>query len=84
MVGFYRLGTLADTQQLQITNILDEQTTYVVSTFVDVNGDQKFNADEPSFKVEMTSTKDGVAGVLDLGTEAQVVIDNGDGTLPAH
>ena len=81
MVGFYRLGALADTQTFTVTDILDEQTTYVVSTYVDMNGDEKFNTDEPAYKVEMISDSKGISGTLDLGGESQATIDNGDSDL---
>ena len=83
LAGFYRLGALKDTQTFTVTDILDEQTTYVVSTYIDLNGDEKFNTDEPAWKVEITSTSTGIAANLDLGSDSTASIDNGDSDLPA-
>ncbi|AKU98398.1 hypothetical protein AKJ09_05062 [Labilithrix luteola] len=78
LVGLHRQGSAVDTYPAQILGILDEQTPYEVSTYVDANGDGKFSAGDPSWKVDLVSTSNGIASDFDLKSLPQTPIETGD------
>jgi hypothetical protein len=51
-----------------VTGILDELTPYEVSAFVDANGSGGYDAGDPSWKLEMTSTGAAGSGQIDTVT----------------
>jgi hypothetical protein len=80
LVGLYRQGRARDTFHAVISGILDEQTEYDVSAYVDMNDDGKYDAGEPSWKLDFTSTPAGAVVDIDLTTLPQAPIDTGEGT----
>lgn len=79
LVGLYREGLAKESFRAAITGILDEQTSYEVSAYVDVNDDGKYSPGDPSWKLEFTSTSTGAAIAVDLGALPQSAIDTGEG-----
>lgn len=71
LVGVHRKGKAEATYKLHIGGILDEQTPYEVSIFVDVDGNERYSAGEPSWKSTFTSTAAGIVDEVDLSTAPQ-------------
>jgi hypothetical protein len=82
LVGLYRQGRGRETFHALIPGILDEQTAYEVSAYVDMNDDGKYDAGEPSFKVEFMSSSTGAVVDIDLTSLPQVPIDTGEQSTP--
>lgn len=80
LVGLYRQGRARESFHALIPGILDEQTEYDVSLYVDVNDSGTYEADEPSWKLEFTSKQTGAAIDADLTALPQAAIDIGEHT----
>lgn len=78
LVGVHRKGRADDSYTAQITGILDEATTYVISAFADVNDSGHYDAGDPSWKVELTSTRNGIETDFDVSTLPKTPIDVGE------
>jgi hypothetical protein len=61
LVGFYRQGRAREGFHALIPGILDEETVYEVSAFVDDNGSGAYEASDPSWKLEFTSGDNGAS-----------------------
>jgi hypothetical protein len=78
LVGMHRIGQVADKYTAKVTGILDQQTSYVISMYVDADGNGKYGAGDPSWKVELTSDDSGITSLLDLQATVQTPIDTGE------
>lgn len=78
LVGFHRQGRARDPYDVHVGGILDEETAYEISVYVDVNGDCKYQSDEPSWKLDVASNAAGVASQLDLSRAPRAPIDTGE------
>jgi hypothetical protein len=77
-VGLYREGRAKPTFKAQIFGILDEQTTYEVSAYADVNGSAKYDDGDPSWKLELVSDGYGATVDLDLSAVPTSAIETGE------
>lgn len=71
LVGVHRQGRAMIGYIAQITGILDEETPYEVSVWVDENGDDQLSVGEPSWRLDVLSDGNGVKVDLDLGKTPQ-------------
>lgn len=71
LVGLHRIGFVRQDYQAVVTGVLDEQTTYEISAFVDLDGDDEYAPTDPSWKVDLTSTDGGIDAELDLSATPQ-------------
>jgi len=78
LVGLYRQGRAKDTFRALVPGILDEQTPYEISVYVDANDSGGYDAGDPSWKLEITSKETGAALDVDLGALPQSPIDTGE------
>lgn len=82
LVGLFRRGDVPSTFAATVTGVVDEETLYEVSAYVDVNADGKYSpaADppDPSWRVELTSAATGLAGDLDIAVLPVTSIDTGE------
>jgi hypothetical protein len=65
LVGFYRQGRIKQPLRALVTGILDELTPYEVSAFVDVNDSGGYDAGDPSWKLDLTSTSEAGRAQID-------------------
>lgn len=77
MVGLFRQGKAKDAFKAQIAGIIDEETTYEVSAYVDQNGSGKYDEGDPSWKLDLVSTNPGLVGEINLATLPQTPIVTG-------
>lgn len=68
LVAVHRQGKAPDAYPAIVTGVLDEETTYTVSAWVDENEDDAYTAGEPSWQTDIVSTADGVIAQLNLAT----------------
>ncbi len=78
LVGLYRQGRARETFHALIPGILDEQTQYDVSVYVDANDSGSYDEGDPSWKLEFTSKETGAAIDADLAVLPQSPIDTGE------
>ena len=78
LVGLHRRGRAAETYGAEISGILDEETAYVVTAYVDANGDGQLSPGDPSWSVDHVSTSAGIDARLDLGATPQAPIVTGE------
>lgn len=78
LVGLHRQGRPKEAYTAKILGILDEVTTYEISAFADVNESGKYDAGDPSWKVELTSDSQGLLAELNLATAPQAPIETGE------
>lgn len=71
LVALHRQGRARETWVAEVTGVLDEETPYEISIYVDANGDDEYSAGEPSWKTEVLSTEVGVVTELNLATLPQ-------------
>ena len=74
LVGVHRKGRAEATYTALVSGILDEQTPYDVSVYVDLDGNEQYSAGEPSWRATFTSTAAGIADVIDLATLPQTAL----------
>lgn len=74
LVALHRQGRARDTWVAEVTGVLDEETPYEISVFVDVNGDDEYSEGDPSWRTEVLSSEIGIATELNLATLAQTPI----------
>lgn len=77
LVALHRRGSALETYPAQVLGVLDEVTAYEVSAYVDVNNDGKYSIGDPSWKVDISSTDQGIGDSLDLATLPQTPIETG-------
>jgi len=78
LVGLFREGRVTETFKAPIPGILDEETAYEVSIYVDANGSGGYDASDPSWKTEFLSTENGITLALNLATLPQAPITTGE------
>ncbi len=78
LVGLYRQGRARETFHALVTGILDEQTDYEVSVYVDVNDSGSYDEGDPSWKLAFTSKDTGAVIDADLAALPQSPIDTGE------
>lgn len=78
LVGMHRRGAVPGEYDVTITDIIgDALTPYEVSAYVDMNANERYDAEEPSWKLPLTSAVDGVSGTFDVGISPQSPIETG-------
>lgn len=82
LVGLYRKGLAKETFPAVISGILDEQTEYELSAYVDADDDFTYGSGDPSWKLVFTSTATGAVIDIDLDSLEQAPIDIGDQDAP--
>ncbi len=80
LVGLFRQGVARETFKATIPGVLDEETEYEVSAYVDIDNDGKYGPGDPSWKVPFVSTSTGAVFDVDLGSLQQGPIDTGEST----
>lgn len=75
LVALHRQGRAKLEYTAEVTGVLDSGTDYEVSVYADLNGDFKYTTDEPSWKLDVTSTRDGVVQVFDLAIAPSAEIE---------
>jgi hypothetical protein len=78
LVGLYRQGRSKETFHAQIPGVLDEQTQYEVSVYADANDSGKYEAGDPSWKFEFTSTDMGISMDFNPTVFAPGAIETGE------
>jgi hypothetical protein len=78
LVAFHRQGRMKEAYLALVSGVLDEVTTYEVSVYVDVNDNGKYDASDPSWKLDLTSNSEGLVADLDVTTAPQGPIDTGE------
>jgi len=78
LLGLHRQGAAKPEYTSTITGILDEQSIYEISIYVDANDNGKYDADDPSWKVDMTSDDHGLVSELNLATTPRAPIETGE------
>jgi len=78
LVGLYRQGRMKPAYPVRINGIIDEESAYDVSAYVDVNDNGKYDAGDPSWKLELHSDGKGLGATLDLATAPQGPIETGE------
>jgi hypothetical protein len=78
LVAFHRQGRMKEAYLALVTGVLDEETAYQVSVYVDLNDSGKYDAGDPSWKLDLTSDTKGLVADLDVGTAPRAPIDTGD------
>lgn len=68
LVALHRMGFVRQDFVAEVTGVLDEETTYEVSAFVDLDAKDSYAPTDPSWKVDLTSTDKGIEAELDLAT----------------
>lgn len=78
LVGLYRQGKTKPAYPVRINGIIDEETAYDVSVYVDANDNGKYDAGDPSWKLELHSDGKGLGAILDMATAPQSPIETGE------
>lgn len=71
LVALHRSGYVRQDYLAEVTGVLDEETTYEVSAFIDLDANDTYEATDPSWKVDLTSTDTGIEAELDLSATPQ-------------
>lgn len=74
LVGVHRKGKAEASYKPLISGILDVQTPYEVSIFVDVDGNERYSVGEPSWQSTFTSTTAGIVDEVNLSTAPQTAL----------
>jgi hypothetical protein len=75
LVALHRIGFVRQDYIAEVTGVLDEQTTYEVAAFVDLDAKDEYVSTDPSWKVDMTSTETGIEADLDLSATPQTSLE---------
>jgi hypothetical protein len=78
LLGLHRQGRIKEEYTAKIAGILDEQTAYEVSVYVDANENGKYDPEDPSWKVDLSSDSSGLTGELNLATAPRGPIETGE------
>lgn len=71
LVGLHRRGIVRAPYAAEVTGVLDSETPYEVSVYVDVAGADEYRPEDPSWKLELVSTELGIVADLDLATASR-------------
>lgn len=77
LVGLYRQGRAKETFKARVAGVLDEETQYEISTYVDLDGSGGYSEGDPSWKQERLSNETGIALELNTATLPQSPITTG-------
>jgi hypothetical protein len=77
LVALQRQGQAKETYNARVLGVIDDTSPYEVSVYVDANDNEKFDPGEPSWKLALTSDKNGLVSQLDLSTTPQTSIETG-------
>ncbi len=77
LVGLYRQGRAKETFKARVAGVLDEETQYEISTYVDIDGSGGYSEGDPSWKQELLSNETGIALELNTATLPQSPITTG-------
>lgn len=78
LVGLHRRPSRGDAWAARIDGIVDEETAYAVSVYVDQDGDGKYGPADPSWQLDLVSGSDALVGALDLGAAPRSPIETGE------
>jgi hypothetical protein len=78
LVGFHRRGRAKETSAVQVLGILDEETPYEVSVYVDADSNGKYDLADPSWRADWISNDVGIVARLDLASAPRAPIDTGE------
>jgi hypothetical protein len=71
LVALHRQGRARETWVAEVTGVLDEETPYELSIYVDANGDDEYSEGDPSWRTEVLSSEIGIAAEVNLTTLPQ-------------
>lgn len=71
LVAVHRIGRALESYAAEVTGVLDEETPYEISAFVDLDGDEKYTPGDPSWRLELLSNETGVTADLDVSSAPQ-------------
>jgi hypothetical protein len=71
LVALHRQGRARETWVAEVTGVLDEETPYEISIYVDANGDDEYSEGDPSWRTEVLSSEIGIAAEVNLTTLPQ-------------
>ncbi len=75
LVAVHRRGRAIEGYLAEVTGVLDEETAYEISVWVDVDGDDRYTTGEPSWRLEALSSEAGVALDLDVSRAPQTALE---------
>lgn len=78
LLGIHRQGRAKEEYTAKIAGILDEETAYGVSVYVDTNDNGKYDAEDPSWKLDLASDGKGLIAELNLATAPRSPIETGE------
>jgi hypothetical protein len=78
LVAFHRQGRMKESYTAKVTGVLDEETTYAVSIFIDLNDNGKYDQGDPSWKLDLASDNAGLVAELDVSSAPQGPIETGE------
>ena len=76
LVGLHRRGAVPGAYDVKMTDIIGD-APYEISAFVDMNANEKYEPEEPAWKINLTPTPDGLTGKFDVGVTPQSPIETG-------
>lgn len=68
LVATHRMGWIRQDYVATVTGVLDEETPYEISAYVDLSDADEYRAEDPSWKLDITSTDTGIETELDLSS----------------
>ena len=71
LVALHRQGRARETWVAEVTGVLDEETPYEISIFVDADGNDEYSEGDPSWRTEVLSSEIGIATDVNLTDLAQ-------------
>ena len=77
LLALHRQGSVKEAYTARVLGVIDDTSPYEVSAYVDLNGDEKYNAGEPSWLLNLTSDKTGLVSELNVATTPQTAIVTG-------
>jgi hypothetical protein len=77
LVALQREGKVTNEYNARVLGVIDDTSPYDVSVFVDMDGDEKVSAGDPSWKLQISSDKTGLVSELNLATTPQTPITTG-------
>jgi hypothetical protein len=78
LVALHRNGRAKEAYVAQVAGVLDEETPYELSIYVDLNGDGKLSPGDPAWKTEFVSSDKGIDQELNVGLLEQSPIETGE------
>jgi len=78
LVAFHRQGRMKESYTAKVTGVLDEETLYEVSVYVDLNDNGKHDAGDPSWKLDLASDNVGLVAELNLAAAPKAPIETGE------